>query len=107
MSKRKASKQTKMIAPESEALVDCDGKRLQLGSKVRVLDRDANSLGVPQSGFIGLITRIIVDSKGTLLYVKARRFNFERAARPNMVSRRRYRSEKDRERLYKARNKNK
>jgi hypothetical protein len=69
-----------------------DGKALQVGSKVRVPEYKSSALGVAIPAFTGTITEILEDAKGLMLRLQQRHVSHDRAVRPAMVSRRRFKA---------------
>lgn len=71
-------------------LIDRDGLRVEVGSKVRILDRERNSIGVPQAGFVGRIARVDFDKKGKVLLIVGSDGR-EQRVRQEMIERRVFR----------------
>lgn len=69
-----------------------NGKPVQVGSKVRVPEHTSEALGVTIPAFTATVIEIIVDRKGAILRVRQKRVDHDRAVRPTMVKRLRFKA---------------
>jgi hypothetical protein len=68
------------------------GKRLDVGSKVRIPSHDSDTLGVEIPAYTATIIEMLVDAKGTILRVRENRSDHDRSVRPRHVKRMRFKA---------------